>query len=336
MATIVTRSGKGSALTFTEMDNNFTNLNTDKIELTSLSVGAEGVAAGDGGITYNNATGVFTYIPPTAAGIGAIALSALSVGTEGTPSGDGSLAYNNSTGVFTYTPPTLAGLGGIGLTALSVGAEASASGDGGIAYNNSTGVFTYTPPTFLGIGGLVADNSPSLGGNLDVEGYGITTTTTNQDLSLSANGTGKITINGGTGIDVKAANTITTTTSATDLILDATATVNFATGITETIHVSTTTQGTYAPAAANGSIHYVLLTGDMTINGFTDPVGGQSISLIMDNTDSAGGYTLTLGANFLTPGGSLSLTPGGYDLVTLTCIDDTTPTYIAVAINDFQ
>ena len=34
MATIVTRSGKGSALTHTEMDANFTNLNTDKIEST--------------------------------------------------------------------------------------------------------------------------------------------------------------------------------------------------------------------------------------------------------------------------------------------------------------
>ena len=32
MATIVTRSGKGSALTFTEGDANFTNLNNDKIE----------------------------------------------------------------------------------------------------------------------------------------------------------------------------------------------------------------------------------------------------------------------------------------------------------------
>lgn len=32
MATITTRSGKGSALTFTEMDDNFTNLNTDKLE----------------------------------------------------------------------------------------------------------------------------------------------------------------------------------------------------------------------------------------------------------------------------------------------------------------
>ena len=34
MATIVTRSGKGSALTHTEMDANFNNLNTDKIEST--------------------------------------------------------------------------------------------------------------------------------------------------------------------------------------------------------------------------------------------------------------------------------------------------------------
>jgi len=33
MATVVTRVGKGSALTHTEMDSNFTNLNTDKAEL---------------------------------------------------------------------------------------------------------------------------------------------------------------------------------------------------------------------------------------------------------------------------------------------------------------
>ena len=32
MSTIVTRSGKGSALTFNEVDTNFTNLNTDKYQ----------------------------------------------------------------------------------------------------------------------------------------------------------------------------------------------------------------------------------------------------------------------------------------------------------------
>lgn len=64
MATIVTRAGKGSALTHTEGDANFTNLNNDKIELTNLSVGSEGSASGDGAIAYNNSTGAFTYTPP--------------------------------------------------------------------------------------------------------------------------------------------------------------------------------------------------------------------------------------------------------------------------------
>jgi hypothetical protein len=39
------------------------------IVLSDISVGAEGTAAGDGGITYDNITGVFTYIPPVLSGI---------------------------------------------------------------------------------------------------------------------------------------------------------------------------------------------------------------------------------------------------------------------------
>ena len=38
MATIVTRSGKGSALTHSEMDANFTNINTDKLESSAIGV----------------------------------------------------------------------------------------------------------------------------------------------------------------------------------------------------------------------------------------------------------------------------------------------------------
>jgi hypothetical protein len=68
MASITLRSVKGSALTFAEGDANFTNLNDDKIELTDLSVGAEGTASGDGAIAYNNTTGVFTYTPPDLSG----------------------------------------------------------------------------------------------------------------------------------------------------------------------------------------------------------------------------------------------------------------------------
>lgn len=40
MATIITRAGKGSPLTHTEVDANFTNLNTDKLEASDLTAGA--------------------------------------------------------------------------------------------------------------------------------------------------------------------------------------------------------------------------------------------------------------------------------------------------------
>jgi len=63
MSTIVLRNVKGSALTFAEGDANFNNLNTDKVELTDLSV-TQASASGTGTLSYNNTTGVFTYTPP--------------------------------------------------------------------------------------------------------------------------------------------------------------------------------------------------------------------------------------------------------------------------------
>ena len=82
MATIVTRAGKGSPLTNTELDSNFTNLNTDKLELSggtltgNLSQG-DGVSAnfgasndltithtGSSSILKENGTGTF-YIQGT-------------------------------------------------------------------------------------------------------------------------------------------------------------------------------------------------------------------------------------------------------------------------------
>lgn len=51
MSTIVTRAGKGSALSYTEVDNNFTNLNTDKYQ----SGGALGTPASG---TLTNCTGL--------------------------------------------------------------------------------------------------------------------------------------------------------------------------------------------------------------------------------------------------------------------------------------
>jgi hypothetical protein len=73
MSTITTRAGKGSQLTWTEVDNNFTNLNTDKIQssnagstgqvLTRTSGGAEWADAAGGG---SSATNIIKVAKPTA------------------------------------------------------------------------------------------------------------------------------------------------------------------------------------------------------------------------------------------------------------------------------
>ena len=70
MATVVLRNTKGSALTIAEADANINNLNTDKLELTNLSV-TQNSASGGGALSYNNTSGVFDYTPPAlpAAGI---------------------------------------------------------------------------------------------------------------------------------------------------------------------------------------------------------------------------------------------------------------------------
>jgi hypothetical protein len=79
------------------------------VDLTAFSVGAENLPSGNGSISYDNTTGVFTYTPPDTSSF--ISLGGLSV-TTGTASGSGSLTYNNVNGVFTFRPADLTGLGG--------------------------------------------------------------------------------------------------------------------------------------------------------------------------------------------------------------------------------
>lgn len=368
MATIVTRAGKGSALSVAEADSNFTNLNTDKIELTNLSV-STGADAETSALSYNNTTGVFTFTPVVISDL--IGLTDLSVSTT-TASSGGSLSYNNTTGVITFAPADLSSygtlsnvvedttpqLGGnldlqtynintstvngsIGLSPNGTGAVNILTGTGlNIAANSGEAkIFTTSTNAHIRLApdgtGLVKVDK-----DIDLEAKLLKTTTTNGDLKLAANGSGKVAIEGGSGIDLKSANTITTTTATTDLNISATGYISlnsntiFGAGFEETVYSSTTTTGTYAPSISNGTIHYVAMTGNMTINAFTNPVSGQTISLLFDGT--GGSYTLTLGADILKPGGAIALTAGGMDIVTITCIDDVTPVYVAVAVNDFQ
>jgi hypothetical protein len=63
MSTIVTRAGKGSPLTNNEVDANFNNLNSDKLEAVDQSV-TTAVASGGGALSYSSGSVTFTYTPP--------------------------------------------------------------------------------------------------------------------------------------------------------------------------------------------------------------------------------------------------------------------------------
>jgi len=94
MSTIVTRAGKGSALSYTEVDNNFTNLNTDKYQ----SGGALGTPAS---ATLTNATGL--PIATGVSGLGSNVATALAVniGSSGAAVVNGGVLGTPSSGTLT-------------------------------------------------------------------------------------------------------------------------------------------------------------------------------------------------------------------------------------------
>ena len=75
------------------------------IELTDLSVSTAAASSG-GALSYDNATGQFTFTPADLSNAGNASLNSFSV-TTGTANSNGGLSYNNTTGVFTFTPADL-------------------------------------------------------------------------------------------------------------------------------------------------------------------------------------------------------------------------------------
>ena len=161
--------------------------------------------------------------------VSGIALTDLSVGSEATASGDGGIAYNNSTGVFTYTPPVLSNfLTSVSFSDIAAGSvllssESFVDSDTQLMTAaaiddriNSKGYITsYTVTqsdvtthqaalsitesqvSDLGsyISNLSEDTTPQLGGNLDVNGNDIVTTS-NADIDLDPNGSGVVVFKG--------------------------------------------------------------------------------------------------------------------------------------------
>jgi hypothetical protein len=75
------------------------------------------------------------------------------------------------------------------------------------------------------------------------------------------------------------------------------------TGYKETVFSLGTTSGTVAPNVANGNVQTITLNGNLTLNAFTTPISGQSITLIVNT----GGTGRTLTSTMKWAGGDKTL-----------------------------
>ena len=203
---------------------------TDALILTDLSVGAEATAAGDGAITYDNTTGVFTYAPPdTSTFLTSVAYADLTT-TPTTLAGYGITDAVASSTISTFGASiiddadaaaviTTLGLGTAATTAATDYATAAQGGLADTALQSSAAIsvgnitttgYLRGPATFTIDPAVHGDNTGTvvIAGNLQVNGLQTTINSTTLDVedlnitiakdaanSAAANGAG-ITIDG--------------------------------------------------------------------------------------------------------------------------------------------
>ena len=86
----------------------------------------------------------------------------------------------------------------------------------------------------------------------------------------------------------------------------------------EFVYTAGATTGTIAPDAALGTIQSITLSGNITFNAFTSPIAGETITMIITQPASGGPYTLTSTMKFAGASKTLSTAANAVDILSVT------------------
>jgi hypothetical protein len=240
MSTIVTRAGKGSPLTNNEVDANFVNLNTDKLESSTaastyqtLSGMSSYLTSSTAASTYQTLSGMSSYLTSataastyqTLSGMSSYLTSATAASTyltKASPSYTGTLtgstgvvnlgsgqlykAANGKVGLGTASPAVTLSISATDAVLVPVGttAQRPTGATGYLRYNTTTGGFEgYSA---LGWGAIGGGGGATGGGTDDVFYENSQTVTTSYTIPAGKNAmsAGPITINAGVTVTVPA------------------------------------------------------------------------------------------------------------------------------------
>jgi len=333
--TIVTRAGKGSALTWTEGDANVTNLQNATLTLKAGTGGTDVASDLNGTVTIvagtnislsgDNSAKTLTITNTASAGIASVSADATpslggNLNVAGysivtTSSGNITLAPNNSGNIF-LTPTT----GYIKLAAVKWPAGAGTANY--VLQTNGTDQLSWTALPSAGIASVSADASPSLGGNLNVSTRSIVSSS-NGNIAITPNGSGKVVIDGASWPKSSSSSTVdgsvTNVSGTTDTL-----TLSITAGFSPNDPIVFSGAGVSSLGLTSGTTYYVInimpIAGTIQVatapsGSAIDLTGSGSVSSVTYSVTSGGGgpsngQVLTWGASgtltWSTPSGGIA------------------------------